>query len=67
MPLFDILTLKTNLFATPKVAPALQDWPSAVRSPRAISLSDWGSRRVLPRCARPHRTSAPCSPARSGG
>ena len=26
MPLFDIVTLKTALFATPKVAPALQEW-----------------------------------------
>lgn len=29
MPLFDIVTLKTALFATPKVAPALQDWLAA--------------------------------------
>ena len=29
MPLFDITTLKTELFATPKVAPALEAWLAA--------------------------------------
>ncbi|PRX09089.1 NIPSNAP family protein [Martelella mediterranea] len=29
MPLFDIVTLKTALFVTPKVAPALQEWLAA--------------------------------------
>lgn len=40
MPLFDITTLKTELFATPKSAPALQEWLAAPDAKGAL-LGAW--------------------------
>lgn len=40
MPLFDITTLNTELFATAKIAPALQDWLAAPEA-RGTLLGAW--------------------------
>ena len=40
MPLFDITTLNTALFATPKIAPALQDWLAAPEA-KGTLLGAW--------------------------